>query len=222
MNDRPRNDDGAALIAGDALDRLGPEERAELALLADLLADPATWAEPRPELEAAVLEAVADARANSPAVASPAPTAAPTRRRARPRAFVAAVAVAAAIVAGIAYVTTSTEASADFTAELEATPLAPAARAAAAITHTDEGFRVVLESRGLPKLRDGEYYEAWLRNGSGTVVPIGTFSEGNGYVTLWAGVSPKEFSTLTVTIERTDNNQSSSGRRVLEGPVHTG
>jgi hypothetical protein len=52
------------------------------------------------------------------------------------------------------------------------------------------------------------------------LVPIGTFNEGED-VTLWAGVSPEEFSTITVTRERADNDQESSGERVLVGTVDT-
>jgi hypothetical protein len=59
-------------------------------------------------------------------------------------------------------------------------------------------------------------YEAWLRNRAGVLVPIGTFNEGRR-VTLWAGVSPKEFPTLTVTRERADGAQASSGQKVLVG-----
>jgi hypothetical protein len=52
-------------------------------------------------------------------------------------------------------------------------------------------------------------------------VPIGTFNEGRN-VTLWAGVSPASFGVLTVTRERADGNQASSGEKVLVGPVRTG
>jgi hypothetical protein len=50
------------------------------------------------------------------------------------------------------------------------------------------------------------------------LVPIGTFNDGRD-VTLWAGVSPKEFPTLSVTRERADTDQASSGERVLIGAV---
>ena len=53
-------------------------------------------------------------------------------------------------------------------------------------------------------------------------MPIGTFSSSDGRVTLWSGVSPKEFPTITVTIEAADGDQGSSGRRVLTGDVRTG
>jgi hypothetical protein len=41
-------------------------------------------------------------------------------------------------------------------------------------------------------------------------------------VTLWAGVSPKDFTTLSVTRERADGDQDSSGEKVLVGTVETG
>ena len=60
------------------------------------------------------------------------------------------------------------------------------------------------------------FYEAWLRNPAGVLVPIGTFNEGRK-VTLWAGVSPKDYPSLTVTREQADGNQASSGEKVLVG-----
>ena len=50
------------------------------------------------------------------------------------------------------------------------------------------------------------------------LVPVGTFNEGRN-VTLWAGVSPQQFTTLTVTRERDDGDQASSGEKVLVGTV---
>lgn len=52
----------------------------------------------------------------------------------------------------------------------------------------------------------------------GTLVPIGTFHDGD-HVVLWAGVALEQFPTLTVTEEDADGNQASSGRRVLVGTV---
>jgi hypothetical protein len=42
MNDRPSKEEREALIVNDQADALEPEAAAELALLADLLADPST------------------------------------------------------------------------------------------------------------------------------------------------------------------------------------
>jgi hypothetical protein len=79
------------------------------------------------------------------------------------------------------------------------------------------GWRIELDV-DLPRLDDGEYYQAWLSDDAGTLVPIGTFNEGDDVV-LWAGVSPLEFTTLIVTRERADGDQHSSGDKVLSGVI---
>ena len=101
---------------------------------------------------------------------------------------------------------------------LEPTEALPAATGSATLTRTDSGWRIELDATGLPRLADGIFYQAWLRNEEGTLVPIGTFNEGEDVV-LWAGVSPLLFPTLTVTREAADNVQDSSGDRVLVGTI---
>ena len=96
-----------------------------------------------------------------------------------------------------------------------------AARASVAITHNDAGFRVSLDAHGLPQLDAGEYYQAWLKNAKGISVPIGTFSSSDDRVALWSGVSPAAFPTITVTREKADNDQASSGLVVLAGNVRS-
>ena len=91
----------------------------------------------------------------------------------------------------------------------------------ATLTKTDSGWRIDLDATGLPRLDNGRFYQAWLRNAAGTSVTIGTFNEGRD-VTLWAGVSPVDFPTLTVTQERADDDQASSGELVLSATVETG
>jgi anti-sigma factor RsiW len=90
-----------------------------------------------------------------------------------------------------------------------------------AVFNSSSGWRIELDATGLPRLDRGRFYEAWLRNAAGVLVPIGTFNEGRN-VTLWAGVSPKAFGTLTVTREQADGDQASSGEKVLAGTVRTG
>ena len=97
----------------------------------------------------------------------------------------------------------------------------PAPSGEATLTKTASGWRIELDATGLPRLDGGRFYEAWLRNAAGVLVPIGTFNEGQD-VTLWAGVSPKDFTTLTVTREQADGDQASSGEKVLVGTVDTG
>jgi anti-sigma-K factor RskA len=130
----------------------------------------------------------------------------------------AAVAVVA-IALGVVVSRSGTPAQ-QFHAALAATDLAPQASGDARLTKTSSGWRIELDAVGLPRLDDGRFYEAWLKNAAGVLVPIGTFNEGRN-VTLWAGVSPMQFTTLSVTRERADGDQTSSGEKVLVGPVDT-
>ena len=132
----------------------------------------------------------------------------------------AAAAVAAAAVA-VAVVVSSGSPGARFQAALGPTALAPGARGDATLTETSSGWRIHLHATGLPRRAGDRFYEAWLRSRAGVLVPIGTFNEGQN-VTLWAGVSPASYTVLTVTRERADGNEASSGQKVLIGPVHTG
>ena len=197
------------------------EGEGERALLSSLLADPSTWAEPDAELEDAVVRAVMSA-----APTYSAPTLADGREHAsrfRPSRLVASAAAAAVVLAvGIAALTGLGGGNTDFSGQLSATALAPGANASAKITHNDAGFRIALDAHGLPALENGQYYEAWLKNNAGELVAIGTFSSSDARVILWSGVSPRDFPTLSVTIETVDSNEDSSGMRVLAGPVHPG
>ena len=78
------------------------------------------------------------------------------------------------------------------------------------------GWEIHLDATGLPRLDNGRFYQGWLRNSAGVLVPIGTFNQGDD-VTLWAGVSPANFPTMTITEEAADGDQGSSGQRVLVG-----
>jgi hypothetical protein len=95
----------------------------------------------------------------------------------------------------------------------------PAASGSAEIFDAESGFAVYLDLAGLPRLPDDGFYEAWVRNDDGTLVSIGTFSESAGRITLWSGVDPCEFGTITITRERPDGDPNSSGDRVLAGPI---
>ena len=242
------DDDRIGYLSGDDRP-LAPADKAELDELRDLLAEPALWAEPPAGLEDRIAAAIAaevavrpqplaspggfGAPAALPPVAVPpvsapvsAPPASPTvplRKAAARRPVlwrVALVAAAAVVAVGIAVgLSGRTKGGERF-----AMALAPPAGAAVAVSgkanlvRTSSGWRVELDAPGLPRLDGGRFYEAWLRNAAGTLVPIGTFNEGS-HVVLWAGVSPRDFPTLTVTEEEADGNQASSGRRVLSGTL---
>ncbi|HEX3226736.1 MAG TPA: anti-sigma factor [Gaiellaceae bacterium] len=142
------------------------------------------------------------------------------RRRATPRRLaVAVVAATVATTAALLAVTLTSGSSAEhFRAALAPTGLAPAARGDATLTRRPAGWQIQLEATGLPHLSGGAFYEAWLRDDAGVLVPVGTFDDGR-HVTLWAGVAPTRFTTLTVTRERADGDQASSGEKVLVGTV---
>jgi hypothetical protein len=144
----------------------------------------------------------------------------------RPRRFAlvgiaaASATAVAAVAIGLAVFGSGTSGQ-RFQAALSPTDLVPSAQGDATLTKTSSGWRIELDATGLPRLDGGRFYEAWLRNGAGVLVPVGTFNEGRD-VRLWAGVSPKNFTTLTVTREQADGDQASSGEKVLVGTVHTG
>jgi anti-sigma-K factor RskA len=224
--------------------RRGREEKADVGGVAELaaLADGSLPAQRRAELEAQVAaspaladrlaeqeRAVALLRGAEDEVDAPAGLRArveaqrPARTARAPRRLAlggVAVAVVAAAAIAVAVISSGSH-GARFQAALGSTPLAPAASGEATLTKTSSGWRIHMDAVGLPRLAGGRFYEAWLRNSTGTLVPIGTFNEGRD-VTLWAGVSPASFTALTVTRERADGNQASSGEKVLAGPVRTG
>jgi Anti-sigma-K factor rskA len=220
----------------------GPEDRAnaELAALADgtLAADRRAALEARvaasPELADQLGEqrqAIALVRNASAAVEAPESLRArvEARRRAdqrqpsarRLRLVIPATATAMAVAVVLFAVIGSGNSAEQFHAALGATALLPAAKGGATLTKTTSGWRIELDASGLPRLDSGRFYQAWLKNRAGVLIPIGTFNEGQD-VTLWAGVAPKDFTTLTITRERADGNQASSGEKVLVGPVQAG
>ena len=221
-------------------DPAGDQEIAELAALADGSLSP----ERRAALEARVAQsselaellaeqerAVSFARSAAAEVEAPETLRAriPTRERALRRVvgrrrlvLISAATATAALAVGIGLAVFNTGTTATrFQAALGPTELAPEATGEATLTKTSSGWRIELDATGLPRLDRGRFYEAWLRNAAGVLVPIGTFNEGRN-VTLWAGVSPKDFITFTVTREQTDGDQASSGEKVLVGTVSTG
>jgi hypothetical protein len=219
-------------------DRAGDQEIAELAALADGSLAPERRAalearvEESSELAALLAEqerAVTLTRTAAAEVDAPAGLRARVEAQRRPRSgratrsfvLVGAAAVAVVAVAVALRALTTESSSQQFRAALGPTTLAPNASGNATLTKTPSGWRIELDATGLPRLEGGRFYDAWLRNDAGTLVPIGTFNEGED-VTLWAGVSPKDFATLTVTREQADGEQASSGEKVLVGTVDTG
>jgi hypothetical protein len=214
-------------------DEAGHAEVAELAALADgsLAADRRGALEARVAASSELADLLAEQRravalARTAAAEVEAPSSLRARIGAQPRArrvptsrhlvLVGAAATAAAAVVIALVVSGSGTSAEQFHAAMAPTDLAPGARGDATLTKTSSGWRIELDSSGLPRLDGGRFYEAWLRNADGVLVPVGTFNEGRN-VTLWAGVSPKDFTMLTVTREQADGDQASSGEKVLVG-----
>jgi hypothetical protein len=218
------DDDRIAYLAGEDVPSLSRGERAALDELRSLLVAPAIWVEPDPGLEDRVVAAVA-----ADAAAMPAPAARSPRRRRRrlprlalrPPTLALGGAIAAVLVAIVVAVSISGgggPAPLRFAMVVTGTPLAPGARGRAVLTKTESGWRVQLRVARLPHLDAPSFYEAWLRNDAGVLVPIGTFNDALD-VTLWSGVPMTKFRTLTVTRQQANGNPASSGLRVLSGTI---
>jgi hypothetical protein len=225
----PMNDDERiAYLAGESSAPDDPDERAELDRLRGALADPAVWAQPRPDLQERIVGAIASADERPSDNADDVELGGSTsdrdnvvRLRARRISYAILGAAAAALLAvGLAIgLTNEGSEPAEYAASLRGTDLAPNASGEVTLTQTDGGWEIHLEADGLPRRDDGAYYEAWLKNDAGILVPIGTFNQPDD-VTLWAGVPPSSYPTLTITRQLANGNQDSSGQVVLEGITH--
>ena len=231
------DDDRIAYLAGEDVPSLSVDEAAELDALRAGLSAAAVWAEPPAGLEDQVVRAVTQAAAGNPATAEPVP-AEPVRQRApspswwsrlrarlplrRPGlALSLSLPVAAAAAVAIVLVTSSGTSTPElqFAMVVQGTPLAPGANGSATLTKKTSGWEIKLNATGLPRREGKEFYEAWLKNAAGVLVPVGTFNDARN-VTLWSGVPVTKFRTLSVTQQVADGNPKSSGRRVLTGTIH--
>ena len=182
---------------------LTPAERAEIERVNDVLADPAVWAEPPPYLQEAVVAAIAEE--------------AGAGKRRRLRLAVVGIAAAVLLAVGVTVgVYVNRDQPVEFAASLTGTELAPDASGEVTLTKHPSGWDIRLHATGLPRREDGEFYQAWLKNEDGLLVPIGSFNDGRDVI-LWAGVPPSVFATLTITQEVADGDQASSGLVVLIG-----
>jgi len=220
-----------AYLAGDPAAIADPAEREDLDDLLGLLADPALWIEPDEGLEERVVLAV-QASADEPAAG---PLVAPRRRPGKGfrrgqrkvtsreptrgwRVGLVAMGVAAAVVVGfvVSVALPKQTPPAQFTVALGPTALQPTAKGSATLAKTRSGWKIQLEAKGLPRRDKGRFYQAWLVDARGVFVPVGTFNEGE-HVTLWAGVPPKDYPTLTVTVEQAGDSRPVPSRTILSG-----
>jgi Anti-sigma-K factor rskA len=227
------DNDRITYLSGEAVHSITPQERAELDELRTLLGTRATWAEPDPALEDRIVSAITDEarRERGAQIAPTAPDAAkPKTRRVlgiswplrRPAlAFGGLATAAAAIVVAIVLAVGSggSPAPLQFAMVVSGTPLAPGAHGSATLTKMPSGWEIKLSATGLPHLSGGRYYQAWLKNAAGILVPVGTFNDADN-VTLWSGAPVTQFRSFSVTEQLANGNPMSSGRRVLVGVAH--
>ncbi|HYJ70789.1 MAG TPA: anti-sigma factor [Nocardioidaceae bacterium] len=224
MND----DERIAYLAGESSAPVDPAERARLDKRRAVLADPAVWAEPPPDLQERIVGAIASAGEGRPDTAPDLEPSGSTADRdnvvqlrtrwTRYAILGAAAAVLVAVGFAIGLTNQGSE-PVEYAASLRGTDLAPDASGQVTLTQTDGGWEIHLQAEGLPRRDDRGYYEAWLKNDAGILVPIGTFNQPDD-VTLWAGVPPSSYPTLTVTRQLANGNPASSGQVVLEGTTH--
>jgi Anti-sigma-K factor rskA len=217
------DNDRIAYLSGEAVDSLTPQERAELDELRMVLDAPATWEEPDADLEERVVAAIAEEAGR---VSTPPKS---TVRRPlwsrlgirRPAVALGGLATAAAAIAVALVIALGSGGSQPlrFAMLVNGTTLAPGAHGSATLTKTESGWRIELKATGLPHLANGRYYQAWLKNSAGILVPVGTFNDAQN-VTLWSGAPVTQFRAFTVTEQRANGNPASSGRRVLVGVAH--
>jgi hypothetical protein len=222
----PGDDERIAYLAGEDGGSLPADEAATLDALRAELAAAAIWDEPPGELEHQVVMAVTGAAAlERPQGQIPAESWW-SRLRSRWRisrpafALSLSLPVVAAAAVAIVLITSSGESAPalQFAMVVQGTTLAPAAHGSATLTKTTSGWRIQLSATGLPRREGTEFYEAWLKNAAGVLVPIGTFNDARK-VTLWSGVPVTKFRTLSVTQQVANGNPRSTGRRVLTGTI---
>lgn len=227
------DDDRIAYLAGEDVPSLSAGEAAELDALRAELSAAAVWEEPGASLEDQVVRAVTEAAAAEAATAArPAehtpqePAASQSwwsrlrgRLSLRP-ALALSLPVAAAAAVAIVLVTGpgSSPPELQFAMVVQGTPLAPHASGSATLTKKVSGWEIKLNATGLPRREGKRFYEAWLKNAAGVLVPVGTFNDARN-VTLWSGVPVTKFRSLTVTQQVANGNPTSSGRRVLTGTI---
>jgi hypothetical protein len=219
-----------AYLSGETVESLTPQERAELDELRQLLEAPAAWEEPDAGLEDRVVAAIAAEAARAPTAesepvagpASPRPLQRLRRWSWRPRLALGgglATAAAGIAVALVLALGGSSSQPLQFAMVVSGTPLAPNAHGNATLTKTQSGWRIELSATGLPHLANGRYYQAWLKNSAGILVPVGTFNDAQK-VTLWSGAPVTQFRAFSVTVQQANGNPASSGKRVLVGTAH--
>jgi hypothetical protein len=217
------DDERISYLAGDGAESLSTDERAQLDSLTAHLRAQSTWIDPDAALEDRIVDAISSEAGGPAAMPRPAQ---PARRRfrwpeRRPALALGGLALAAAAVAAVIVIAAgnSTPTGQRFAMVVKGTPIDPAASGSATLTKTGSGWRIQLSAKGLPHLSGIHFfYQAWLKNPAGILVPVGTFNDAD-HVTLWSGVPVTKYRVLTVTEQPANGNPVSSGKRVLIGRI---
>jgi len=189
---------------------------------------------PSPERVASLRAAVAAPPASAPAsgrtFTRPEPVGASSARWYRPLALGAAAAAAVAVAFFIGRATVDEgSAVAGGVVEFDGALTAPASdgRATVRVERTGIGRVVTLDTRDLPILPVGEYYELWFVGADDEPlapqrVSAGTFhpdEDGRSQVTFAAAVDPARFAEISVTAEPAVGNPGPSTTEVLRADI---
>ncbi|MBT8208209.1 MAG: anti-sigma factor [Acidimicrobiia bacterium] len=176
------------------------EDVEQLVAMRATLADDAVWGEASLDLEDQIVNLI------SPAVAQ-------TRRRSWRWAVAAALIV---VVAGSAALLQSRTTQADWQTVLVGEGIAVGSTVTVEAFEHSRGTELVLTPTGLPAAPEGSYYELWFANDD-SIVSAGTFATGFP-VTLYIAALREDYPRMGVTIEKVDDDPSSSRNVVLRQP----
>jgi hypothetical protein len=181
------------------------EDRAALDGARRLLADDSLWEHPDSRLEDHVVGLISGA--------APPPREAGRLRPWR-KPLVAALAAAAVVTLVLAAGSLLRSPTPDWRVPLPGTAEAPEASGVVEGWNEPSGTRVVLTVDRLAPAPEGSVYEFWFSREK-IHVSAGTFT-GPGEVEMWVGVSRGAFPRLWVTLEPLDEDETPSGRTVLD------
>lgn len=105
---------------------------------------------------------------------------------------------------------------------LTATALAPGASGEVRGERAGENIRIELAVRGLPELREDEYYEMWYAKENGERISCGAFRaqpEGWTTVNFTTPINAMAYPKIEVTRQADNGNPESSGEKVLTGKL---
>ncbi len=166
-----------------------------------VMADPAVWEEPSPELGEQVAMLLQGA------------TKPPEKAKWPVRTMVGVAAVAALLLLVVAVVALRNDAP-DWTVDIAGTDQAPLAMGTIEGWATSNGTRMVLNIDGLDPAPDGYFYELWLSRGP-IHVSAGTFTATDDVV-VWSGVPRRDYPRLWITLEAIDEDESPSPTTVMD------